>query len=81
MIAALIVSVPAVVVAAASAVFTRSQVVQMRRQFEQEGPIIKMSASIGFPLALPTDRVQACVTATNTGRGQVRVQGWGFTVG
>lgn len=79
-LASLVVAIFAVGAAAASAWYSHSQVGEMRRQFEKSGPVVEVSSSVGIPIGLDTDRLQAGVTATNTGRGDANVRNWGFTM-
>lgn len=79
-IVSLIVAVIAVGVAAASAWYSHSQVAEMRRQFEQSGPLIEVTSSTGIPIGLGTNRLQTGVTVTNKGRGDANIRNWGFTM-
>lgn len=53
-VTSVIVAVIAVLVAAASAWYSHSQVAEMRRQFEQSGPLIEVTTSTGIPVGLGT---------------------------
>lgn len=79
-IISLVIAVIAVGAAAASAWYSHSQVAEMRRQFEQSGPLIAVTSSTGIPVNLGTERLQTGVTATNSGRGDANIRNWGFTV-
>jgi len=74
----LLISITAVAVSGASAWYSHSQIVEMRRQFEQSGPRVEVSSNVGVPMNLGTSRVQSGVTATNKGRGSASIQNWGF---
>jgi len=48
----LLISITAVAVSGASAWYSHSQIVEMRRQFEQSGPRVEVSSNVGVPMNL-----------------------------
>jgi hypothetical protein len=82
--ASLIIAGLALLAAVGSVVYARAQVGELRRQFEQSGPVIEVRASHGIPVldGVPdADHPAVIVTVTNSGRGEATVKDWGFTIG
>ncbi|MGB9113521.1 MAG: hypothetical protein WCF24_12450 [Acidimicrobiales bacterium] len=77
-LAALLISLAGLAVAGLSARYAYSQVKELRRQFNESGPVVDVSSSFAFPVGRGSWPMQVSVTVTNKGRIGTTIKNWGF---